>query len=281
MEITQEILLPVLLAAIIGNTVILVLVVVASRLGRRDRMTTTRSALEGSMLSTSFVDRSAGSAWASGGGAEADTARDEGADILDDTPDAEGHQEPADREFVTAGEATREPAPERASDRGEVDVTAGIDDLTGLLDGQTFTRLVGAEDARIHRYHRPATVVIFELDGLDRLIDRLGPEAADRVVPALADTMGRLARGTDHLARLAPGRFGVLMPETDEIVAINYVERVRRACELWLESGAIALRLAAGWAGTAGDPTLLEAMRVATDRMYVELRREARRAGDR
>ena len=71
------------------------------------------------------------------------------------------------------------------------------------------------------------------------------------------------------------------MPETDEIAAINYVERVRRACELWLESGAIALRLAAGWAGTAGDPTLLEAMRVATDRMYVELRREARKAGDR
>ena len=88
MEITQEILLPVLLAAIIGNTVILVLVVVASRLGRRDRMTTTRSALEGSMLSTSFVDRSAGSAWASGGGAEAGTARDEGADILDDAPEA-------------------------------------------------------------------------------------------------------------------------------------------------------------------------------------------------
>jgi hypothetical protein len=56
------------------------------------------------------------------------------------------------------------------------------------------------------------------------------------------------------------------------------VERVRRACELWLESGAIALSLAAGWAGTTGDPTLPEAQRVATDRMYVELRREVRKA---
>ena len=54
------------------------------------------------------------------------------------------------------------------------------------------------------------------------------------------------------------GRFAVLLPETDEIAAINYVERVRRACELWLESGAIALRLAIGWAGTAGDPSLAE-----------------------
>jgi GGDEF domain-containing protein len=101
------------------------------------------------------------------------------------------------------------------------------------------------------------------------------------VVPALADTMRRLARNVDHVARLAPGRFGVLLPETDEVSAINYVERVRRACELWLESGAIALSLAVGWAGTTGDPTLLEAQRLATDRMYVELRREARKAPDR
>jgi len=34
-----------------------------------------------------------------------------------------------------------------------------------------------------------------------------------------------------------------LLTETDEIAAINYVERIRRACDLWLESGAIAMRL--------------------------------------
>jgi hypothetical protein len=82
------------------------------------------------------------------------------------------------------------------------------------------------------------------------------------------------------VARLAPGRFGALLPETDEIAAINYVERVRRACELWLESGAIALSLAVGWAGTTGDPTLIQAQRLASERMFVELRRH-RRATDR
>jgi diguanylate cyclase (GGDEF)-like protein len=139
-------------------------------------------------------------------------------------------------------------------------------------------RLVMTEDLRIQRYHRAATIVLFELDGLDRLVERLGPGAAERVVPALADTIRRLARKPDRVARLAPGRFAVLLSETDEVAAINYVERVRRACELWLESGAIALRLAAGWAGTTGDPTLPDAMRIATERMYVELRRHARRA---
>ncbi len=286
MQITQDILLPVLLAAIVANTVILVLLVVLTRFGRGERMTTTRSIMEGSMLSTSFVDRSARSSWQANDAPETNGPRDEGTDDADsaasredDTEGDEGGSVIAD--IAAARDRVAELDPVADADAPETPPAGGVDELTGLLDHPSFTRLVAAEDLRVQRYNRPATIVIFELDGLDRLIDRLGPEAADRVVPALADTMRRLARVTDHIARLAPGRFGVLLPETDEIAAINYVERVRRACELWLESGAIALSLAAGWAGTAGDPTLLEALRLATDRMYIELRREARKAPDR
>jgi diguanylate cyclase (GGDEF)-like protein len=287
MEITQDILLPVLLAAIVANTVILVLLVVLTRFSRGDRMTATRSILEGSMLSTSFVDRSARSAWPVNGGSATNDPRDDAAEasVLDDEDEEADDVESVIAEVAaavargTASEPEPDPVPE--VDDPVVHATSGVDELTGLLDQPAFARLVATEDLRIQRYQRPATVVIFELDGLDRLVDRLGPEAADRVVPALADTMRRLARVTDHLARLAPGRFGVLMPETDEIAAINYVERVRRACELWLESGAIALSLAAGWAGSTGDPTRLDAQRVATARMYAELRREARKTTDR
>ena len=89
--------------------------------------------------------------------------------------------------------------------------------------------------------------------GLDRLVERARTDAADRVLPALADTLRRHARGADHVARLGAGRFGVLLPETGEVEAINYVERVRQACELWLESGAIALQLAIGWASPRAE----------------------------
>ena len=170
-----------------------------------------------------------------------------------------------------------EDAPTPAEDDDPDGVPTGRDALTGLLDGPAFARLVALEEARVARYHRPATIVIFELDGLDRLVETLGHDAGERVVPAMADTIRRLARDADRAARLAPGRFAVLLPETDEVAAINYVERVRRACELWLESGAMALRLAVGWAGSNGDPTLAEAQRVAIERMYAELRRGASR----
>ena len=151
------------------------------------------------------------------------------------------------------------------------------DPLTGALLPSEWNRILNDEDARIHRYGRPATVVLVELDGLDRLIDVLGQEAGDRILPAVADALTRHARGSDHVARLGPGRFGILLPETGEVEAVNYVERVRQVCELWLESGSIALRLAIGWASPAVDTSLGEAFNEAQERMFAEVRRGARR----
>ncbi len=148
------------------------------------------------------------------------------------------------------------------------------DALTGLLLPVPFARLVADEDQRIQRYRRPATIVMVEIEGLDRLVDRLGDSAIDRLVPAVADSLRRNARTADHVARLGVGRFGVLLPETDEVQAINYIERVRTACDLWLESGAVSLRLAIGWAG-ATETSLAEAQIVATSRMFAETHRAA------
>ena len=156
----------------------------------------------------------------------------------------------------------------------------GRDPLTGMMDALAFEEALLHEDAREERYRRSATVIVFELDGLAKLVDRLGSDPGDRIEAALGDTITRLARRADYVARLDRGRYAVLLPETDEVAAINYVERIRRACDLWLESGAIAMRLAIGWASTGGDASLDGAVRSATDRMRVELRRNARLGAD-
>ena len=157
-----------------------------------------------------------------------------------------------------------------------VSTPRGRDPLTGMMDALAFEEALLHEDAREERYRRSATVIVFELDGLAKLVDRLGSDPGDRIEAALGDTITRLARRADYVARLDRGRYAVLLPETDEVAAINYVERIRRACDLWLESGAIAMRLAIGWASTGGDASLDGAVRTATDRMRVELRRNAR-----
>jgi diguanylate cyclase (GGDEF)-like protein len=163
---------------------------------------------------------------------------------------------------------------------GSVPTTSRTDPLTGLLTLNEWNRIVADEDARVNRYRHTATVVIIELSGLERLVATLGREAGDRVLPALADALSRNARAADHLARIGPARFGVLLPETAEVEAINFVERVRQACDLWLESGAIALHLSMGWASPGPESSLAEAIASANERMYAEQRRAERLARD-
>jgi diguanylate cyclase (GGDEF)-like protein len=234
----------------IANLVILVGASARSRNNRARRL----AAVEG-MLSSSYVGGAAGASWP---GPAADD-HDDGADAYIEGPDD------ADRP-LDAGE----PA-------GSLSMV-GRDPLTGLLDAISFDDVLAHEDARERRYGRAATVVVFELDGLSKIVDHLGPGIGNRIEVALADTIARQARRADYVARLEPGRYGVLLPETDEIAAINHVERIRAACDAWLESGAIAIRLAIGWASTGGGVQLAAAMRSANDRMLLEMQQNARLA---
>ena len=143
----------------------------------------------------------------------------------------------------------------------------------GLANASAWSAWLEEEAARVARYHRPATIVLVELSGLDRLAERVGPAAADRLVPPVAATMVRHARAADHLAQLGPARFGVMLVETDEVRAINYVERIRTACDLWLAAGAVALRLSIGWAEIKGDGTGEAAFAEAERRLFGERRR--------
>ena len=135
-----------------------------------------------------------------------------------------------------------------------------------------WERRVREESTRLSRYRRPVTVVLVELDGFERLVSRLGTDAADRLIPAIAETLVRNGRATDHVARLAANRFGVLMPETDEIQAINYAERIRTECDRWLAAGSISSRIALGWACPTPGSDLPAAIRIAEERLQGDRR---------
>lgn len=156
--------------------------------------------------------------------------------------------------------------------------------VAGIEDPVLWTRLTDAEVARIARYRVAATIVVIEVDGLDRLIDTLGPVAGERILAATAGTIRAEARATDTVSRLGPHRFGVLLPETEEVAAINYIERVRATCDRWLAAGAVAVRLAIGWAGLTSELGLAGTIRLCENRLDQErrqvIRREARALGE-
>ena len=280
--------LPVIVAVVAMTNIFVVLAVVARSRARRARQFAEVDAL----LSVSIVDART---WDDG--EEAADPRLPFAEELPTAllPNSTDHDERSDGDDDDVGlEVEPSVEPSEAPDSevaapapmtviatvSREDGFVGRDALTGLLDARAFEDAMSHEEAREQRYGHPATVIVFELDGLAKLVDRLGPDAGDRIEAALGDAIERLARRADYVARLERGRYGALLPETDEVAAINYVERIRSACDLWLESGAIAMRLAIGWASTSGDAGLAGAVRVATDRMRAELRRNARQVGD-
>jgi diguanylate cyclase (GGDEF)-like protein len=146
-------------------------------------------------------------------------------------------------------------------------VHAPTDAESGFDLPAAWSRWLDDEDARIRRYRRSATVVLVEIEGLERLIERLGDDTTGRLVPPVAKSLRHHARETDRFARLAVGRFGVLLLETDEIQAINYVERVRGACDAWLQAGVINSRLAIGWAEANSSRSIETAVQQADERL--------------
>jgi diguanylate cyclase (GGDEF)-like protein len=154
-------------------------------------------------------------------------------------------------------------------------VLAAIDaaPVPEMASTASWTTWLAEEAARAGRYQRPATIVLVELAGLERLADRVGRPAADRLIPPVVATIHRHARSADRLARLSPTRFGVLLVETDEVSAINYVERIRSNCDVWLAAGAVSLRLSIGWAGIRPDRSIDAVVRDAEKRLFDDRRR--------
>ena len=151
-----------------------------------------------------------------------------------------------------------------------------VDSLTDLEGPTAWSRILEIENARLLRYRRPVTIVMADVEGLRRLAERLGEEPVQRLLPVIADAFVRGARTSDWVARVGEARFGALLPETDEIQAINYVERVRIVCEPWLASAAVPLRLAIGWSSPTASSDLEFAIRRAEERMHADRRMPGR-----
>jgi diguanylate cyclase (GGDEF)-like protein len=180
----------------------------------------------------------------------------------------------ATHESQTARPNGRTEGVARPVDRGP-DPAALADPVTGLDGPAAWSHAVAQEANRSSRYRRPVAVVIAELDGLTHLEERFGSVAADRLIPPVADVLRRSARSADTIARLDRVRFGLLLPETDEIQAINLVERIRAGCDRWLAAGPVATRLSIGWASPPLGGDLGDAIREAEGRMHREQRRPA------
>lgn len=147
--------------------------------------------------------------------------------------------------------------------------------LTGTDGPRFWDRVILSETARCRRYHRPVTVALVDIVGLPDLAAEWGWDIAERALAACARRLAREIRSSDHVARIESSRFGVLLTETTEIAAINFVERARASCELELAPYRDRVRIGFGWASPASKGDLTDAIGVALGRLADDLARDA------
>ncbi len=142
-----------------------------------------------------------------------------------------------------------------------------FDDETGLLGPEAWDVVLAVESARCTRYGRTATVVIVEVASLDNLAEAWGADVGRIAAARVGSALGARSRSSDYTARLGRGRFAVLLPETDEIAAVNFVERARLICDEVLRADESGARARFGWADATGDRSLIAAAATARARL--------------
>ncbi len=154
---------------------------------------------------------------------------------------------------------------------GIPDPTGWEDPLTGLDGPDLWRRVLVAEVSRSLRYGTRLTVVAVELQGLDVLAVTWGEDVARHTLREAAQGVLRTSRSSDYCARIAPARLGVVLTETDEIAAINFVERVREHAPKKLPRGAESITFSFGWASPKRGEPADALVRRAETRLMMEL----------
>lgn len=104
---------------------------------------------------------------------------------------------------------------------------ATIDPLTGLFNRRHMLRMVDLELARLNRSGKAAAIVLVDIDDFKSVNDGFGHDCGDAALKTIADSLRRVMRGQDHVARWGGEEFLMLLPETDLEGARTLAEKLR------------------------------------------------------
>jgi diguanylate cyclase (GGDEF)-like protein len=109
----------------------------------------------------------------------------------------------------------------------EAQQLAITDPLTGLYNRRGLFELGQREVSRLHRYKRPLSAIMLDIDHFKLVNDRYSHAVGDEVLRVLADRCTAHLRETDVLSRYGGEEFAILLPETGLEEARQIAERLR------------------------------------------------------
>jgi diguanylate cyclase (GGDEF)-like protein len=156
----------------------------------------------------------------------------------------------------------------------QLELLATHDPLTNVLNARAFSRELAQELSRNRRYGRPLALIYLDLDDFKKVNDAHGHATGDAVLRLVADAMRAAVRAADIVGRLGGDEFGVLMPETDAVVAHAAASRLVAGVRTVFR-GTPSVTASIGVVAVAGtEAGTDELIRKADQAMY-----EAKRAG--
>jgi len=176
--------------------------------------------------------------------------------------DAEDHRTTEKiEEFLTGPRTRARPQRARPADVGGSRPVADLDTRTD------FVAAVRRETVRSARYGHPATIVAVEFAIAAAGGVPVDDRQIDRLAAPIGFTLRREARETDRIARVAPNRFHVLMPETVSTDAAGYIDRARNACEIWFAGASLPVRIRFEAASSSPRQSLTAALEAVEERL--------------
>ncbi len=149
------------------------------------------------------------------------------------------------------------------ADEAEAARIAMYDDVTGLASRFLFFDRLGLALARTERRNSSAAVLLLDLDGFAKLVDRAGDATADEALREVSERLMTVIRPGDSAARVGDGQFAVLCEEIEgELDAVSIAERLAAALAFpfELEEAQVHLSASVGIAMAGGRDADAEAL---------------------
>jgi diguanylate cyclase (GGDEF)-like protein/PAS domain S-box-containing protein len=110
----------------------------------------------------------------------------------------------------------------------ELELLAKRDALTGLYTRRELEQQFHEELARAKRYERPLSLLWIDVDHFKSINDRFGHQMGDEVLRQLSQRLQSGIRNIDYAARYGGEELAIILPELDEVKAIEMAERLRK-----------------------------------------------------
>jgi len=145
------------------------------------------------------------------------------------------------------------------------------DVLTGIHNRLAYQERVEQEYLRWKRYHKPLSLVLFDVDRFKTINDNYGHKAGDKALRMIAKYLKQTLRESDFVARYGGEEFIVVMPETAIDEAMVVANKLReRITEVYFHYGEekVMVSISAGVASFGDKDTVESVFQRADQALY-------------